>query len=295
MFIEEAPSPTYLNRIDDRLRHIFKRILHLASSVSNGFVYARKRDGGLGLPTIGTLVPLALLRAGRKLSDLNDPLILNITKSDYFFQRMNTIIGSFRMTEASWPLTLQAINKMKLQLKIRESEDWSRCISQGRGAQEFYNDPIGNSWLYRPQFFKTGQYIEAIKLRTNTTGVRTILARCVSLRGSVECRKCLERPETQAHVLGICSHTKAPRIKRHDAIVGAMKDKLQTNDPGNIIYHEQTFTNLDGSNLRPDLVLVSHGMGQVIDITVRYEEGHAFEETFREKQAKYDGLREDLK
>ena len=199
------------------------------------------------------------------------------------------------MREASWPLTLQAINKMKLQLKIRESEDWSRCISQGRGAQEFYNDPIGKNWLYRPHSFKSSQYIEAIKLRTNTTGVRTILARCGSLRGSVECRKCLERPETEAHVLGICSHTKAPRIKRHDAIVGAIKDKLQTNDPGNIIYHEQTFTNLDGSNLRPDLVLVAHGMGQVIDIMVRYWEGHEFEETFREKQVKYDGLREDLK
>lgn len=53
--------------------------------------------------------------------------------------------------------------------------------------------------------------------------------------------------------------------------------------------------NLDGSNLRPDLVLVAHGMVQVIDVTVRYEEEHAFEGAFREKQAKYDGLREDLK
>ena len=192
VFIEDAPSPTYLSRVDDKLRQIFKHILHLASSVSNGFVYARKRDGGLGLPRLGTLVPLALLRAGRKLSDLNDHLVLNITQSDYFFQRMNTIIGSLRMREASWPLSLQAINKMKLHLKIRESEDWSRCISQGGGAQEFYDDPLGNSWLYRPQFFKSGQYIEAIKLRTNTTGVRTNLARCGLLKGPVICRKCLE-------------------------------------------------------------------------------------------------------
>lgn len=190
-FLEEAPSPTYLNRVNDKLRQIFKRILHLASSISNGFIHARKRGGGLGLPNLGTLDPLALLRAGRKLSELDDPLVLSITQSDYFFQRMNSIIGSLKVGGMSWPLSLHAINKLKLLMKIRGSEEWSGCTSQGKGVQEFYNDPLGNKWLYKPYFLKPSQFIEAIKLRTNTTGVRTNLARCGSLRGTVECRKCL--------------------------------------------------------------------------------------------------------
>jgi hypothetical protein len=52
VFIEDVPSWIYLNTTDQQLRQVFKRIVHLSSGTSTGFMYAKKRDGGLGLPRL---------------------------------------------------------------------------------------------------------------------------------------------------------------------------------------------------------------------------------------------------
>jgi hypothetical protein len=56
--------------------------------------------------------------------------------------------------------------------------------------------------------------------------------------------------------------------------------------PGSVVYHEQTFNNCDNSILKPDLVALLNGVGQVIDVTIRYEDEHAFNKAYREKQVK---------
>jgi hypothetical protein len=59
VLIEDPPLPTYFNHTDDNFRQIIKEVLHLPASISTGFIYARQKDGGLGLPRLASLVPTA--------------------------------------------------------------------------------------------------------------------------------------------------------------------------------------------------------------------------------------------
>ncbi|GFG28278.1 hypothetical protein Cfor_07900, partial [Coptotermes formosanus] len=78
----------------------------------------QKRDGGLGLPRLEHLVPLALLRGRRALAEIEDSLIGDITEPDYHFQRMTltaSSLGSF------WPVSLNEFNQLKCRLKAGDS------------------------------------------------------------------------------------------------------------------------------------------------------------------------------
>jgi hypothetical protein len=81
--------------------------------VSTGFMYARKKGSGLGLPWLPVLVSLACLKAGRKLLDTENPLIQNMVQLDYFVSCVNVIAGSLCPVSSSWPLTLYEFTKLK--------------------------------------------------------------------------------------------------------------------------------------------------------------------------------------
>ena len=66
--------------------------------------------------------------------------------------------------------------------------------------------------------------------------------------------------------------------------------KKVTKSSHNVLYHEQTFTNFDNSILKPDLVFITEGDCQVIDVTIRYEDEDSFRNAYIDKQVKYDGL-----
>jgi hypothetical protein len=290
ILIEDPPSLAYLKSIDHDLRQIFKNILHLPSCVSTAFLYSPKRDGGLGLPRLSCLVPLAHLKAGIKLSSLQDSLVREITSSDRFVRTMGSVAQS---VGASWPLTLQDIYKLKCTLKRREVKAWEGCVSQGQGAAQFRGDSIGNNWLHNPGTFRPDQYIEALKLRSNSTGVRVNLKRS-GYNVPITCRFCKDLPETQAHVLGLCPQTKGLRIQRHDSIVKRVRDKIKTKSPFALM-HEQNFTVEEGQVLKPDIVKILGEVGYVIDVTVRYEDRDYIKDASVEKIRKYEALKGYLK
>jgi hypothetical protein len=91
VFFEDVPSWTYLKTLDQQLRQIFKGILHLPSSISTGFMYARKSDGGLRLPRLAPLVFLAHLRVGAVLAGNTDPLVQEVAATDYVQNSMYDI------------------------------------------------------------------------------------------------------------------------------------------------------------------------------------------------------------
>jgi hypothetical protein len=48
VLLEDSPSWTHLTSLDSQIRQIFKNILRLPSTVSSGFLYTQKKDGGWG-------------------------------------------------------------------------------------------------------------------------------------------------------------------------------------------------------------------------------------------------------
>ncbi|CAD6207515.1 GSCOCG00012704001-RA-CDS, partial [Cotesia congregata] len=91
------------------------------------------------------------------------------------------------------------------------------------------------------------------------------------------------QPETLAHIIGACTHTKPARIRRHDEIKNLVAKKLAENGH---VYQEMS-VNEFGELKRPDIVYVKNGKVYVLDITVRYEKGDSMEEARIEKERKY--------
>jgi hypothetical protein len=129
------------------------------------------------------------VRAGVVMTKTADPLVQELVATDYFQNNINNVAAR---VSCPWPSSLAEINKHKLVLKAGECNDRARC-----GAEEFRGDPIGKAWLQRPEVCREGENTEALKLRSNTTGVAANLYKLGKIH-SVNCRSRNSRPETQA-------------------------------------------------------------------------------------------------
>lgn len=49
--------------------------------------------------------------------------------------------------------------------------------SQGYGVKDFSREKIGNVWLKEYKLLKLSKFIDTLRLRTNTFGTNTVLAR----------------------------------------------------------------------------------------------------------------------
>lgn len=57
----DPPSGIELRKVDTSLR---EAVIHLHDSTTDGLLYSRERDGGLGFPDLGLHVKICALRAG---------------------------------------------------------------------------------------------------------------------------------------------------------------------------------------------------------------------------------------
>lgn len=152
------------------------------------------------------------------------------------------------------------------------------------GVSWFANDPFANCWLLDPYALRPGQFIDALKLRTNTFGTRVALGR--AQRGAeVLCRRCGTKAETLGHVLGECVAGKRLRIERHNCIVGDIAERC--GQMGMEVAVEQTITLPDGTALRPDLVIKHQDKVSVMDVTLPFENKQSLLDAAHAKVVKY--------
>jgi hypothetical protein len=131
--LEDTPSWTHVTSLNNEIRQVVKSILHLPASVSSGFLYTQKKDGGLGLPRLPNLVTLACLRAGAT-SRIGDPLVREITSPDSFQIKLHNFVARI---DCPWPSTTAEINNHKRIVKAGESDLWAQCSSQDKGVSDF--------------------------------------------------------------------------------------------------------------------------------------------------------------
>lgn len=124
------------------------------------------------------------------------------------------------------------------------------------GAKDFYNDKIGNRWLYKDHLLQPAYLTDAIKLRTNTFGCRAALIRART-DTPIECQQCRTAPETLGHVLGECPNNKAKIIRRHDDIVEDLANELLSISGTTVI--KEPSVNTPSGLLKPDLVVIHKG------------------------------------
>jgi hypothetical protein len=282
------PSDTVLKLLDSEVRQEIKAILHLVPSTATGFFYAPKNRGGLGIPRFEHIIKLGILKSAIKMNESIDPAVSGLINIDTQ-NKLKRIANSLRI---NWPASLDDIEKARKNLKGSHIQLWGDLRSQGQGVPDFSKNKTGNVWLKEYNLLRPSRFIDALRLRTNTFGTRTVLAR-VEKNLDVLCRRCRAQPETLGHILGLCQYTKGLRIKRHDEAKLILADTLQ-NDKRNEVFVEPTLK-VDGDLYKPDLVVKNEDRVLVVDVTVRYENKDYLSKAEREKVDKYQKCTEFLK
>ena len=283
--VANPPPLGTLDQIDHEIKQIIKQILHLHPSTTDGVIYSDKSHGGLGVQRVANIVKLAKLRNSIRMTRSQDIA----TKTA--FERQEEITKKYAASVGlSWPCEIEEIEATRKKLKRADTSRWKSFASQGQGINEFFGDRVGNAWLYNPELLKPSRYLDALKLRTNTCGTRVALRR-TKRDIDVNCRRCGVQVETLGHILGLCTHTKSKRIKRHNEICELIADNVSKKFA---IFREPELE-IDGDRRKPDMVIKDHEKVYVVDVTVRYENNDSLRKAYKEKYKKYEKTAETLK
>jgi hypothetical protein len=122
-----------------------KEILHLHHSTTDHVLYARKKDGGMGIPRLAHLVRLASLGSGLALLASADVGVQTAGMAGELEGRCKKVANSLRL-----PVTLKDVVRARNNFKSQGSKEWEKLLSQCHGVKDFRADSLGNCWLYDP-------------------------------------------------------------------------------------------------------------------------------------------------
>ncbi|KAJ4438286.1 hypothetical protein ANN_14225 [Periplaneta americana] len=154
-------------------------------------------------------------------------------------------------------------------LRNRSFESWCKLPHKGKGVILYSDYPKANSWMSSKANLSISEYINAIKISSNLSAVRSVPGRSLN---TTRCRHpgCNET-ETLGHVLGFCRKTELLRNNRHHKARTDIADVLKRR--GWEVYEEIHCVSSLDSNRRADIVAI-HGTqskGLVLDPTIRFE------------------------
>ena len=255
--------------------------------MTDHLMYTAKKNGGLGFPKLNSIIGIAQLSKLAHTARMQE---------DESFVRLAVIESKLNILEdriikalgVEVPYNLKTLEHCKQVIKDKAFQDWSKLTSQGKGVNYFQNYPLANSFLYEDDQLPDNRFIDALKLRTNTAGVRVALARAGGVSDK-SCRHCRHPLETLGHVIGKCTLHAQRRIARHNAIVKMLTKHFGLR--GFTISVEPTIK-LDRTVLKPDLIICKGNSRTVIDVTVRFEDDNMAERAKQDKEQKYGILKD---
>jgi hypothetical protein len=118
-----------------------KETLHLHPSTTDHVLYARKKDGGMGIPRLAHLVRLASLRSGLALLASGDVAVQATVIAGELEDRCKKVANDLRL---NWPVTLRDMLRARKKFKSQESKYWEGLAFKGHRVKDFRNDPLGN-------------------------------------------------------------------------------------------------------------------------------------------------------
>jgi hypothetical protein len=271
-------SQRVLLKTDLVIRRMIKEWLHMSPSTTNGLLYSKNVDGGLGVPCVSRSVPLGIARRIFGLVHSCDvstsEMARGIFNSSEFGRRWLDGGGS----KVHLPQALVDLGDPECESfpapdgwRDAEFEKWAKMGPQGFGVGLFKRDKFSNSWLVGQgrAWWKESHFIRALQMRANVLPTLEFRHRGAGLVFAPPCRACGMVPETGSHILGGCIETKLNRMARHNRIcnllaaVGRRKKWL--------VVQERRITSPSGGWGVPDLVFVRGNVLMVVDVTVRFD------------------------
>lgn len=178
-----------LNKSDRRILAFLRKHLNIPHDALNAFFHASIKDGGLGIPSLRTLVPT-----------------LRLNRLEAIRKNLSSYAGSGFVSELLHDHIRRSI---ELAVPGDHGSYWRERMLVGVGGvglRESYKTPGQNNWVRGNQLFLSGRdYINSIKLKFNALSCRS---RCSRGRTNDRlCRAGCRRPETLAHILQVCPRT----------------------------------------------------------------------------------------
>ncbi len=275
-------SEGVLRNLDGTIRRAVKKWLHLPPSTCDGLLYARHRDGGLGICKLSRHIPSVQARRIHRLAHSSDSLVRAVTQNPRIESRFKkawlraggteggipSLQGVAPNTESDSTGSTAEVYPVPCDWRLDEFLRWTGLPTQGVGISGFRGSKVSNAWLRKPKGFKERHYIAALQLRAGV--YPTLEFRCRGRSKTVaSCQKCSHRLESSSHILGQCPAMHGARIARHNKLcrlIGTEAESL-----GWVVHREWAFMTSQGALRRLDLVLVRGSFALVLDVTVRYE------------------------
>ncbi|KAJ4429897.1 hypothetical protein ANN_22101 [Periplaneta americana] len=156
-------------------------------------------------------------------------------------------------------------------LRNRSFESWCKLPHNSKGVILYSECPKANSWMSSKANLSISEYINAIKMSSNLSAVRSVPGRSFN---TIRCRHpCCNETETLGHVLRFSRKTELRRKNRQHKARTGIADVLKRR--GWEVYEEIHCVSSLDSNRRADIVAIhrTQSKGLVLDPTIRFERG----------------------
>lgn len=264
---------TALRNMDVSIRRLVRRWLHLPHDVPNAFFHAPVKQGGLGIMSMSSRIPLMKANRLKRLADSSCPLmqaVYQLEAAQQVLGRLQTLLreiapdGLVSQETTYWASKLHAsVDGVELVHVKDHVASYAVGLSGGVTGRDYiaYNH---------------------VRINCLPTLVRTSRGR----DRDVDCRAGCRSTETAYHVIQVCGRTHAGRCLRHNKILDVLANSLKQR--GMIIKKEPRLITITGENRCPDLIVVNGNKIVVVDVQV-VSSKHLLE-AHKHKIAKYQTI-----
>ncbi|CAB3388571.1 Hypothetical predicted protein [Cloeon dipterum] len=289
---------THLLELDKIVRTSVKRWLHLPITYPTAVLHVSPKDGGLGLPVLGSLIPRLQLQLYSRATENEDPALIAAFRAGGVRTRCQQLALSLH---CPWPIT----RPTALWLASKQDQDRLKQyheLGTTSMPQCRKNDKFGNKPLARPQLLSSRDFKLFLLALGGTVPTNVVLKRAGDTARNENCRLCHETKESVGHIIGGCQVNLPQRVARHDKVCEMVIERI-TNLTAVLepVVREQAYemrNNLGQKYVRkPDWVFLLDNDLLICDVTVRMEKPGYERTAAKEKRSKYedDGFYKVLK
>lgn len=195
-----------LKDLDYKVRHAVRRWVALPHDASLGFMHGAAKDGGLGIPSLRTLIPRLQIQRLDSMKRVAEKEVQALVSTTTYNRRLRDA------------RRLSKIKTYVVTTKESEQHYWrDRLLAtcDGKGLRNIGETPGVNNWVVDGTSLMQGaNYIKALKIRGNlwATGERSTRGRCAAPK----CPSGCPATDCLGHILQSCDKTHDARVKRHD-------------------------------------------------------------------------------
>ena len=273
-----------LKNVDRQIRNSMRTILHLRTDLPCEYFYIPQKEGGLGLMSFAEHIPRMKTKLHLKMLKSAD-LQMNAAANCSLLQ------SEFIWAKHFSGLTGVQSNKDIFRAAKQVAENRHTTLGDkflGRHhAPLAQSHPSAHEWLLWP-ILTGGEFITGVKLYSSSLPTRqnTSIGKIDANR---TCRRCFTSLETETHILQTCPSMKNAICKRHNTVMYRLGRELQAKLAE---VRFEPWVNVNGENLRPDIVAKCDDTIFVIDVAISYETSmEKLKSTRAAKEKKYECLK----